>query len=319
MGLVSQLDYSSHPWGGRKFRKWDKDYTADFTTKLSHDTLTRLVQPGIRVETEMTGRCTDWISGTLFSRITGNIIISGTRKIWLSSRLRNRSIKSQNGNGVVNHLIKIYHWNKGNGWWEGRVGEIEQIIAAKTLDLLYISEVNLRNEISDRDKLIEGYTMILPKTSVSHGYARLILLIKEEIEFKLQENLMSNVEPSIWIKLKINGRKSITVGGNYREHKLLLQQQPNTSGSTALQQRRWEATVRGWVMAAKEERCFLIGDINLDYSRWLQPEQGHVRMNSVKTEIETQGFLPSHQRNDLASGLVSLHHWSTTAGQICLE
>ena len=169
---------------------------------------------------------------------------------------------------------------------------IENPIEIKKPDLLFISEANMRLEISDELKLIDGYKTTHPKTSPKYGYSRLVLLIREDIDFELLENLMLDQESSIWIKLVIGGRHSISIGGSYREHRLLLQQQPNVSGTPLLQQKRWEKTVNCWAAAAAQNKhCFLIGDLNLDFSKWQNPEAGQVRIvERVKTEIETQGY-----------------------------
>ena len=77
-----------------------------------------------------------------------------TRKHWLSNKLMNRRIKSQNGNSKLKQAIKVYHWNRRNGWWERSLDEIETIVAEKSPDLLFISEANLRNEVEDMRKKI---------------------------------------------------------------------------------------------------------------------------------------------------------------------
>ena len=51
-----------------------------------------------------------------FPRKSGDVVIWGSEKGWLSNALRNKKIKSQNGNGRINQVLKLYHWNKGNGW-----------------------------------------------------------------------------------------------------------------------------------------------------------------------------------------------------------
>ena len=246
-------------------------------------------------EMKISLKCTDWsISGhrgLAGLRLNGDKVIWGTQSSWLSNLQRNRIIKSRNGNGKSCNILKVYHWNKGNAWWESKIPEIESLLFLKSPDLIFISEANLREEISDHMKVIDGYQTIYPRTSVFYGYSRLILLIRDNIEFEKLENLMSIVEPSIWVKIRVKGRSPIVIGGNYREHRLLLQQQPNVTNTPALQASRWEKTVEGWSAAAKFERCFFLGDLNLDYSRWQTPEAGHARMvERVKTSIETQGF-----------------------------
>ena len=52
-----------------------------------------------------------------------------------------------------------------------------------------------------------------------------------------------------------------------------------------------DCTVQYSTPYAQNSRCFFIGDLNLDFSRWQNPEAGHIRMvECVKTEIETQGY-----------------------------
>ena len=162
----------------------------------------------------------------------------GSSKVWLTNLQRNKFIKSQNGNRTVNQVLKVYHWNKGNGWWESKINEIESLLLIKKPDLLFISEANMRMSISEDQKSLAGYTTIHPRTVEKLGCSRLILLIREEVEFQLQRNLMSDLEASIWVKVTIKGRRSLYIGGNYREHKLLMQQQPNVSGTPALQNKR---------------------------------------------------------------------------------
>ena len=288
LSLVSSKDY------GEDYRQFHENGKSGKGNQLILDTFTRTECPGYREES-FNLVYSEWShggkSGNYHSPGTGCTVIWGTRKSWMSNREMNREIKAQNGNGTVKQILKVYHWNKGHGWWENKLEEIETLVAEKVPDLIFISEANLRQEIRDEMKCIDGYTTVYPKTATNHKYSRLILLIREEISYKLLDNLMNATEPSIWVRVNINKRRSVCIGGCYREHRLLLQQAPNLTGTPALQQLRWEATIRGWMAAAREKRCFLIGDLNLDYSRWLQPEAGHSRMvDRVKTEIETLGF-----------------------------
>ena len=196
----------------------------------------------------------------------------------MSGKEKNRVIKAQNGNRTLKQVIKVFHWNIGPGWWENKIVEVEGLIEENHPDLLFISEANLRNEISDEIKSLEGYNLILPMTAENHGYSRLILLIREEIDYKVMESFMSNEGIVIWVKVAARGRRPIYIGGAYREHQLLLQPQPNNTGTPRLQQRRWGKIIDGWKLAAKNVRCIMIGDLNLDYMKWQQPDPGHTRM-----------------------------------------
>ena len=50
----------------------------------------------------------------------------------------------------------------------------------------------------------------------------------------------------------------------------------NWNASTATIQ-RWEKHIEGWAAATRNARSVLIGDLNLDFSRWQDPEAGHVK------------------------------------------
>ena len=47
----------------------------------------------------------------------------------------------------------------------------------------------------------------------------------------------------------------------------------------------------GWKKAAKNKNCIQIGDTNLDFIKWQDPDQAHEKMvNRTKEEIESAGF-----------------------------
>ena len=188
-------------------------------------------------------------------------------------------------------MIKVIHWNMGSTFWERKIDQIQNIIADLKPDLMFISKANLLNDLPANESDIEGYDLIRPKTSVRYGHSRLVLLIREEIDYSILANCMSDEAPAIWVKIVTKSRRPITIGSAYREHKIILQPLPNDSGSPAQQIFRWNKIVEGWKKATKNSRCFFIGDTNLDYLKWLNPDAGHRNMvNKVKTDIETLGY-----------------------------
>ena len=59
------------------------------------------------------------------------------------------------------------------------------------------------------------------------------------MKVKTRPDLMSDQDvASIWLDVIRRGRKKITMGFVYREHKLLLQPEGDTSGSDTQQERR---------------------------------------------------------------------------------
>ena len=111
------------------------------------------------------------------------------------------------------------------------------------------------------------------------------MLIKPEINMSLKEELMEENTASIWLELKRTGQKKVHIGGIYREHRLLLQDEDT---GTDTDQNNF---VNSWVLAGNRTNCFLLGDTNLDHLKWARPENGHNTMvDLVKQRIETCGF-----------------------------
>ena len=215
------------------------------------------------------------------------------RKSWISNKKRNKSVRTKNGNrgGGVKQTLRLDHWNAGNGWWEHKRGEIQALVLETNPDLLFVSEANLRANTPPEKKDIEGYHIISPNTELSLGYSRLILLVRDGVQLNVMEDCMSNEVPVIWVKLVTRGRKQIVIGSIYREFHLLLQQAPNNTDDMRLQLARWRKSVSCWKKAARNAKCILLGDLNLDYCKWDDSNYRNNKMiQHTKDEIETMGF-----------------------------
>ena len=54
---------------------------------------------------------------------------------------------------------------------------------------------------------------------------------------------------------------------------------------------RWKLFINSWKRAAQTTYVMVMGDMNLDYSKWLDPEAWQVKLvDLLKNEIETLGF-----------------------------
>ena len=81
------------------------------------------------------------------------------------------------------------------------------------------------------------------------------------------------------------------IGSIYREHQLLFKNKPNPTLTEAAQLERWSKILDGWKRAAQSPHCTVLGDLNLDYLTWNNPQPSHLNMvNKTKAEIETLGF-----------------------------
>ena len=119
------------------------------------------------------------------------------------------------------------------------------------------------------------------------------MLVKDGLDVKISEHLMDTTVAAIWVKIGARGRRPMTLCAVYREHRYILQPGPgpNETGTPQKQYERWVKFVSTWARAAAEGDVTVLGDLNLDYIKWANPEEGISRMvEKVKVEVETLGF-----------------------------
>ena len=142
------------------------------------------------------------------------------------------------------------------------------------------------------ERQIRGYSLHLPSTVTKHKYARIVLLVREGIDVNIHRKMMHEDVAVIWVSVKTKKRSSMIIGGIYREHRLLLKGRNNDSKTEAAQLERWNHFLEGWKLAAQNKMCLLIGDTNLDYSRWNNPDPGHSKMvQRMKDVLESAGHV----------------------------
>ena len=195
----------------------------------------------------------------------------------ISRKCRNNKIKQLNGNGKK--MINICYWNLGSKNWTKKRNQIQALADQFNPDILVISEANLNPETPLYESQIQGYQITFPKSTSINMTARIIMLTKDELNFKVEENLMVESVSSIWIKLSIPGSKPVLICGVYREHQY-LGQVTDWSLQPEEQARRWNTFLRQVERASQSSICHLIGDFNLDFKRWNSPDQAH-RTNGV--------------------------------------
>ena len=206
---------------------------------------------------------------------------------FLSMKVKNKRVRSCNGN--IGKAVKLIHWNLGSMYWDKKVINIQELVDDMNPDAIFISEANLFDGLEPHLRSIERYKLIVTKDFTARGCSRLVLLVREDFQVTLKEELMEEKIASIWFKISRRGCKSITVGGFYREHRLLLNGIDNNTEE--FQVDRLKSFVRQWTIASREGHCLVLGDLNLDILRWRNPPQAHQEMvNCIKTNIETLNF-----------------------------
>ena len=105
-------------------------------------------------------------------------------------------------------------------------------------------------------------------------HARIMLIVKDGLNIHIMKDHMDSDTATIWIR--VGSRKhSIVIGGIYREHLLLGNDNSTTTWMEKQREQeiRWQKIVDKWSNIGRKADCYIIGDINLDYLCWTDPEQ----------------------------------------------
>ena len=167
--------------------------------------------------TSITGhltKCWQTVETThLLCLVDGKLNKWGSKNYWISHKMRNKLVKTSNGNRNENKIVKILHWNLGNKLWQNKKIVIEALILERTPDLLFISEANLMDTLPAEERNLPGYELLLPSTMEKHKCARLVLLVREGINVTLNTKMMHEDVQVIWVSLNIGRRSNMKVGG----------------------------------------------------------------------------------------------------------
>ena len=211
-------------------------------------------------------------------------------KWFVKIKKRNKMIRSINGNGK--NSISISHWNLGSRKWVNKTPEIMALMDEMNPDFCFLSEANLQTGQQDYMYHIPGYKIITPISNDTMGFSRLVLLAKCGAKFTVDRKKMSEEVSSIWIRVGGRGKNSTLIGGIYREFTLIHDQAPGNSGDLQQQKLRWKKFTGQWKSAAQSKSCWVIGDTNLNYLKWDNPDMDDEYMiDLVKENIEVENFV----------------------------
>ena len=191
----------------------------------------------------------------------------------------NKSVKIVNGNRVKRSL-KIMEWNMGSRHWTNKRDDVQEIMDELDPDIMYITEANIFKQDPEYLINIDRYKMVYPNTwtNANLEYARIVMLIRTDIIHETMTEMMDDDVSAIWIKILRRGKKKIVIGGLYREHKYIRQDDNDTSVDIREQERRWRKMLAKWQVVGTGAETIAIGDFNLDFSRWETPVNNHKNM-----------------------------------------
>ena len=228
---------------------------------------------------------------------------------FISSKSRNKKIKSKNGNGTEKvKTLKVVNWNLGPRLWVNKVDDLNHMIQDYKPDIAIISEANIHSTDDCHRVNINNYDLVNTIDFSEHGFGRLVVLTKTGLRYQVLENKMEKDISTIWLKICRHGKKPLYIVAVYREHRLLHRQGPNLSAD--FQEHRWMKILQQWISTNGTEEMIIAGDLNLDYLRWNSPEQRQKWMiEKTKENVETLGFVqmvqgPTRFWNDTAPSLL---------------
>ena len=194
-----------------------------------------------------------------------------------------------------NFLAKCKYGNRKKGIYNAhlnirslsnKVNEVKSLIKEHSPNILGLSECELRkiNNQYDEAKLkIPGYKILFPKTWNTHGFARVIVYVKNSLEFEQVFDLEEEQVQSIWLKGGFKNGKRIFFCHGYREH-------TSSMGNTLNAQRsnlelflyQWEAAVN-FGNPSEPNEVHICCDMNLDSlnDRWLQSDYNLVSLSRL--------------------------------------
>ena len=231
----------------------------------------------------------------------------------------NKMIRTLNGNGI--NTIKLIHWNLGSRGFARKRDDIQHMVDKLKPDIAAISEANLSMNIGDHMNLILGYNILTTKDAVTNGFSRLVVLVREGTRYELLDNVMDHGTAAIWMKIPLRGRRPLTIGCIYQEHQLIHLPNLTESGSEASQVRRWRMILQQWIQASNSNDTVVVGDLNLDVVKWLNPDQGITRMvDDTNNSIVSNGFQqligqPTRFWKDKTPSLLD-HIWTNNPNKI---
>ena len=193
------------------------------------------------------------------------------------ARYLNGNIQNNTGKGILNIHFNIRHLKY-------KITEVKNIIKEQKPHLIGLSECEIsRDNIDLNDLKIPGYDILFPKSWNIHGFARVVAYVKKSLHYQQVLDLEDNLVQSIWLRGGFKNGKQIYFCHAYREHS-------SDMGDTIAAQAEYLKILLGQWEAATEHNfanepneVHVALDMNLDYSKWLQPSY---RLSSLTNLVQ---------------------------------
>ena len=148
-----------------------------------------------------------------------------------------------------------------------KVSEVKNLIKQHSPNILGLSECELRkvdNHYDEARLKIPGYKALFPKSWTLHGFARVIVYVKNNFEHEQLHDLEDEHLQSVWLRGGFKNSKKIYFCHGYREHTSSLGNSLNAQRSNLeLFLAQWEAATEHNNPPEPNE-THICGDMNLD-------------------------------------------------------
>ena len=203
----------------------------------------------------------------IFSKLEMSSIRDFSTSITSEKKLRNKLIKSLNGN--IKNQICILLWNKGNSLLKNKIQELRDIVTEKKPEIFVVNEFNHSNEEDMSPTHIEGYQIELdtvPDGSTTHRNA---IYIKNNIIYQREKKFEAPNSSNICLKIGFKGMRKFYINGFYNQWQILYKDKtrkeqsslPSNFNNRFLQQAElWEDQI----INNPGTECIIIGDFNID-------------------------------------------------------
>lgn len=204
---------------------------------------------------------------------------------------KNTLLHSTNGN--IRSKLLISHWNAGPSRLENKIQHLELFIREHRPSLFGISEANMTSNTSLTKVEMEGYDLVTTDAFEDplQTNSRLVVYVADNLNYKVRKDLMSKTCSSIWIQVTAKNGKRSLIGYAYREFQIWGR--GIETRSEGEQFTRW-VTLTGQVRKAMGEGadCILLGDLNVDYKTWNNPQYFMSRLvNEFMQEVVPLGAI----------------------------
>ena len=152
----------------------------------------------------------------------------------------------------------VLSWNIDKGL-TGHLTEIIHVLNTEDIGICFLSEVDdkKRNlESTAPTEVLPNYSAHAAKCKDKSDKVRIMALIRNDIPFKIREDLMSSRVQTIWIEIVRKNSKNILVGGVYRTWS------DDQDGDADIILDQFEKATEENLPVA------ILGDMNLDTKKW---------------------------------------------------